>query len=268
MFEFTAGFLVPFMGGSTVTYARELSSDEITLNMQKTGTTVMVAVPLLFKIIYRGIRSEIARMNPIKRGLVAVMRKIGLAWPGAGKKLFGQVTKKFGGKTKFWASGGAPIDREVIEGMASFGIEIVQGYGLSETSPVISVCPPGIYQPGSVGPPLSWAEVKIDPSQGGEGTADVPGSGEILVRGPCVMLGYHGNEEATREVMTEDGFLRTGDLGAMDSDGFLTILGRAKNLIVTEAGKNVHPEEIEETAASSDFIADICVYGKRQPGSV
>jgi len=157
-------------------------------------------------------------------------------------------------------SGGAAIRPEIVEFFNHLGITFVQGYGLTETSPVIAVNPPDRNKPSSVGPAIAGVELKI-------GNPDENGVGEILVRGNPVFLQYYKNEEATREAFTEDGWFRTGDLGKIDDDGYLYILGRAKNLIVTKGGKNVYPEEIEEKINESEFVLESMVIGVRRGGA-
>ncbi|GAH63449.1 unnamed protein product, partial [marine sediment metagenome] len=220
VFEFTTGFLAPLSRGCTITYVREISSREILLNMQKTRTTVMVGVPLLYKVIYRGLLSQIEKLFAPLRAYVALARRLGSSWPGLARVLLGSVHRKFGGKLRYWVAGGAPIDPGIIRGFGSFGIRILQGYGLSEAAPVVSVCTLEDDKVGTVGKPLRWAQVKIE-------EPNEAGVGEIWVRGGSVMKGYYNNPETTRETIA-DGWLRTGDLGGLDAEGFLTICGRAK----------------------------------------
>jgi long-chain acyl-CoA synthetase len=152
-------------------------------------------------------------------------------------------------------SGGAALDPDVARGLLGLGIEIYQGYGITETSPVIAAEHPGLRQLGTVGAPIPEVEVRIhQPNE--------DGVGEIWVKGPNVMLGYYNNPQATADVLT-DGWYHTGDLGCIDSRGLLTICGRLKNLIVTANGKNVYPEEVEEQLLHSPYIAEVMVYGHK-----
>jgi long-chain acyl-CoA synthetase len=165
-----------------------------------------------------------------------------------------KVRQAFGSGTIF-ISGGAALDPAIARGMTEFGLSIYQGYGITETSPIISAEQPGGRRLGTIGRPLDRVEVRID-------DPNDEGVGEIIVKGPNVMQGYYKNPQATAEVLT-DGWYRTGDLGVLSSDGFLTISGRVKNLIVTPNGKNVYPEEVENELLKSPFIAEVMVYGHR-----
>jgi long-chain acyl-CoA synthetase len=165
-----------------------------------------------------------------------------------------RIRKTFAGDTTF-ISGGAALDPAIAAGLLDFGFTLYQGYGITETSPVISAECPGRTRLGSVGPLLEEVEVRIE-------DADGEGVGEIVVRGPNVMQGYFRNPQATAEVLA-DGWYRTGDLGRLDRDGFLYVCGRVKNLIVTPNGKNVYPEEVENELLKSRFIAEAMVYGHR-----
>jgi len=165
-----------------------------------------------------------------------------------------KVQQAVGSSTTF-VSGGAALDPEIATGFNKLGLTLLQGYGITETSPVISAESPFKNKPGTVGEAMDEVEVKID-----QPNAD--GEGEIIVKGPNVMLGYYKNEKATAEVL-KDGWYYTGDLGRFDSDGMLQICGRVKNLIVTPNGKNVYPEEVENQLLKSPFIAEIMVYGHK-----
>jgi long-chain acyl-CoA synthetase len=168
------------------------------------------------------------------------------------------VTKKvreaFGGNPVF-ISGGAALDPVVAATLMDLGLNVYQGYGITETSPVLAAESPGVKRLGTVGKPIPGVEVKIH-------QPNSEGVGEIWAKGPNIMLGYFNNQEATREVLT-DGWYHTGDLGRLSDDGFLSICGRLKNLIVTANGKNVYPEEIENEMLNSPFIAEIMVYGHK-----
>jgi long-chain acyl-CoA synthetase len=165
-----------------------------------------------------------------------------------------KVQQAVGEKTTF-VSGGAALDPSVARGFHDLGLNLLQGYGITETSPVISAESPFKSKPGTVGEVLDDVEIRID-------NPNADGEGEILVKGPNVMLGYYKNERATEEVL-RDGWYRTGDLGRIDQDNMLSICGRVKNLIVTPNGKNVYPEEIENQLQKSPYIAEIMVYGHK-----
>jgi len=169
--------------------------------------------------------------------------------------MFANVRKAMGMENvRYLVSGGAALAPWASDFMERLGLPILQGYGLTETSPVISVNRLTDTRNESVGPPIPGFEVRID-------DPDDDGNGEILVRGPSVMKGYYENPEATREVISEDGWFHTGDLGKIDSEGMLYVTGRAKNLIVTAAGKNVYPEEIEAVVGQNPCIQEMVVYG-------
>jgi long-chain acyl-CoA synthetase len=186
-------------------------------------------------------------------GLSKFMLKFGI---DIGKVLFKKVHQQFGGNLRCFVSGGAPLDPVVEEDFSAMGFKVLQGYGLTETSPVITVNTFKERKYGSVGIPLDGVELKI--AQSAEGSKE----GEILVRGPNVMAGYYKNEEKTKEVL-QDGWFHTGDIGFVDSDGFLYITGRIKNMIVLGGGKKIHPEEVEEVMSKSLLIKEICVLGKK-----
>jgi len=175
----------------------------------------------------------------------------------AGRVLFTSVAAQLGLEhLRFFVSGGGPIAKEVIDGMEALGLPTYQGYGLSEHSPVVASCCPPANRPGSVGLPLVNARVRIAES-------DANGNGEILVRGPAVMSGYLGMPQKTAEVLDAEGWLHTGDIGKLDTDGYLYITGRLKNIIVTSGGKNIYPEEIENLLAASPLLAEVVVIGRR-----
>ncbi len=173
------------------------------------------------------------------------------------KLLFSKIHKNFGGSFKGAISGGAPLDIEVGNFFDRIGIQIYQGYGLSETSPVVSVNVDKVRDMASVGPPLKSFEVKIDKQ-----------TGELQLRGPAVMKGYHNQPELTASVIDEDGWLHTGDIAKLDKKGHIHITGRIKNMIVLSGGKKVFPEEVEAVLEKSNLFAEVCVMGiSRTSGS-
>jgi long-chain acyl-CoA synthetase len=210
----------------------------------------MIGVPLLYSKIHRGIIGQIEKSK-----LKSILFKYG------GKKIIGSaLKKKLGGKLRIMNSGAAPMDPAVIEFFVSIGIEFLEGYGLTETSPVVSCNPPGSIKIGSVGPPLNGIEAKIV-------NPDDAGIGEIVVKGDNVMQGYYNNPEQTDKVL-KDGWFYTGDLGWMDEDNYIFITGRAKDVIVTSGGKNVYPDVVENIINNSRFIAESIVLGYRTEGVV
>ncbi len=174
--------------------------------------------------------------------------------------LFPQVKRRLSPRFRYFGSGGAALDPAIGRDLMALGIEVVQGYGLTETSPVTHANRPGSgNRIGTVGPLLPGVKMHIEPVAGG-----AEGEGEILIKGPNVMKGYFGEPEMTAEVLT-DGWFHTGDIGRVDADGYLTICGRSKNVIVAESGKNIYPEEVEEELAGSDLFKAACVLGKKNP---
>jgi long-chain acyl-CoA synthetase len=184
----------------------------------------------------------------------------------ADKRVLGKVRELFGGRLQFALTGAAPVAREMLEFFDACGVLILEGYGATETSAVATVNSPHDYRFGTVGKALPGTEVRIaERSDDDEDAEDEEGRGEILVRGPHVFGGYHGLEEETAEVLDDDGWFHTGDLGTLDEDGFLTVTGRAKEIIVTSSGKNITPTEIEGKIAQGQGIAQVVVVGDDRP---
>ncbi len=260
MFECTAGFLLPIYSGSTITFARSLKSRSILEDLKASRATVMFGVPLLFRKMLDGIHRTISRtpsaqqmifhilMNAIKTG-----EKLGIK--NLGMHLFKNLREEAGlGSLRFLVVGGAPLMPQIPREFRWLGIKMLQGYGLTEASPVLTFNPVDKPVDESIGKPLSGVEVRIlEP--------DETGIGELAFKGPMIMKGYYKAPEATREVLDSDGWLKTGDLGYQDKKGYLYICGRAKNFIVTPAGKNVYPEEIEAEINLSPFVLESMVYG-------
>ena len=265
-FECTAGFLYPLSIGAQVAYARSLKSNEILADLRATRATIILGVPLLFENIVNSIRRKIeqapAMRRRIARALIGTSRRgRGLGWRTAGRTLLASMRKQGGLDTiRLLVSGGAALPSYVAEYLDTIGLPLLQGYGLTETAPVISVNRPGKYRYDTVGPPLPGTQVKIvDPRP--------DGVGEIAALGPMIMKGYWKNPEETAKVM-RDGWLLTGDLGALDPDGHVRICGRSKNVIVTGAGKNVYPEEVEAVLCARDEILEAVVFGISKPGKI
>jgi len=243
VFEQVVGVLLPLSLGGTVAFAESLK--KVGENLQEVQPNFFLAVPALYRVFYERICKGLDD-KPLARWLSR--------FPLTRKLVAAPIRRKLGGHTAF-ISGGAALDPEISRGLWRFGIPIYQGYGITETSPVIAAEAPGRTRPGTVGCCLDGVEVRIDrPNEAGEG--------EILVRGANVMQGYYNNPDATAEVL-RDGWYHSGDLGRFDEEGFLHICGRVKNLIVTPNGKNVYPEEVEEELRKSPYIAEIMVYGHR-----
>lgn len=254
-YECTCGFLCPIYRGATVAYCEGLR--HIVKNLQESRATVMLGVPLIFEAIYKRIwdqaskKPETARKLKIALKLSNTLRLLGI---NLTKKLFAPIHDNFGGHVRLFISGAAGIDPSVAKGFRDFGIHFVQGYGLTECSPIAALNRDIDFRDNAAGIPLPNLEVRIaDPNY--------EGIGEVAVKGPSVMLGYYNNEELTGTVL-KDGWFYTGDLGFMDKDKFIYITGRKKNVIITKNGKNIYPEEIESLLNKSPYILESLVYAK------
>jgi long-chain acyl-CoA synthetase len=259
-FETTTGFLCAFYMGATITYAESLKSYSLLANMQETGVSILLGVPLLFRLFFDGIKRGVEEKGIVAKILFKVLFAASSAIKfltriNVGKWLFPMVHGKLGGNIKFWVSGAAAIDPGVIRGFDLMGITILQGYGLTESAPVLSCCTLKNNRIGSVGRPIPGVEIKIiNPNEAGEG--------EVIARGPNIMKGYYKKPEATAETV-RDAWLYTGDVGRLDRDGYLFITGRIKDIIVTGSGLNVYPEELEQELLKSPAVAESCVLGRR-----
>jgi long-chain acyl-CoA synthetase len=244
VFEQVCGVLLPLVLGGTVSFCESLK--KLGENLAEVKPSFLLGVPLVYRMLLDRIMKNIEA-----KSLSRLLFSLPLTRPLVTAK----VRKRLGSGTIF-ISGGADLDPAIIKGLLSLGLSIYQGYGITETSPIISAEHPGATRPGTVGHRLNGVEVRIEnPSE--------EQVGEIIVRGPNVMQGYYKNSLATQEVLQADGWYRTGDLGRIDEEGYLTICGRVKNLIVTPNGKNVYPEEVENELLKSPFIAEAMVYGRR-----
>ena len=262
-YESTIGFLLPMANGCSIAVCQGLK--HIVPDLQETKPTALLAVPLLIENLYKKINATIQKSG--KAALVNSMIHITNALKGVGvdikKKVFGEITENLGGKLRIIVSAAAPIDAKVGKWVQDIGINFLQGYGLTETAPIAALTPD--YEPkvGSAGKPVICAEMKIDhPNEDGEG--------EVLIKSKTLMLGYYEDEEATNSVIEvdEEGnrWFHSGDVGYLDNDGFLYITGRTKNVIVTQNGKNIYPEELELLLGKVPEIKECMVYGKEQEG--
>lgn len=227
-------------------------------NLVEYEVSTFVCVPLLIESIYKKIWQEIEKTNQTKKvkfgiALSKILLKIGI---DIRAKIFKPITSKLGGKIRMVISGASGIDPKVANGFRDFGIYVVQGYGLTETSPVLAAENIKYYKTGSTGLPMPGVEIKID-------SPNEQGIGEIIAKGPNVMLGYYENEEETNKVL-KDGWFYTGDLGYMDKDGYIFITGRKKNVIVLKNGKNVYPEELEVLIGNLPYVKENMVFGKEK----
>jgi long-chain acyl-CoA synthetase len=256
-YECTCGFLCPLYCGASAHYARSLKT--IVDDLQKVKATILLGVPLLydkmFKAIQRGIREKkavSALIGPMMT-VTGMLQKIG--WKGAKKTVFKEIHHKFGGSVRIFIAGGAAPDPLVAKGLREFGFSFIQGYGLTETSPILTLNRIDNFKDDAAGLPLPGIELRIH-------QPDSDGVGEIWTKGPSIMPGYYNNEKATENAFS-DGWFRTGDLGYMDADGFLHICGRMKNVIIAKNGKNIFPEEIEDILNRSPFIKESLVSGEK-----
>lgn len=224
-------------------------------NLKEYKVSVFVCVPLLLEAMYKKIYAEVEKQGKTKilnfaNGISRFLYKFGI---DIRRKIFKQILDNLGGNIRFVISGASAIDKNVARGFHDFGILAVQGYGLTETSPVLTAENEKCIKFGSVGLPLPEVEIKID-------NPNEEGIGEIVAKGPNVMLGYYEMEKETAEVL-KDGWFYTGDLGYLDKDGFLFITGRKKNVIVLKNGKNIYPEEIELLINNLPYVAESMVFG-------
>jgi long-chain acyl-CoA synthetase len=243
VFEQVVGVLLPLAMGGKVSFAESIK--KLGENLAEVKPSFLLGVPAVYQMILERIRKNIASKR---------LSQLLFSTPLTRPLVTSKVKRAFGGKTIF-ISGGAALDPAIASGLLSFGFPVYQGYGITETSPIISAEQPRGRRLGSVGRMISQVQVRIE-------RPNEEQVGEIMVYGPNVMQGYYNNPQATAEVM-RDGWYRTGDLGRIDADGYLFICGRVKNLIVTPNGKNVYPEEVENELLKSPYIAEVMVYGHR-----
>ncbi len=249
--------------GALMGYAR--SRDELPEDLQAVRPRFLLGVPRLFEKIAEGVREQAT--TPIARRVVDMAEETAAtlahdASPGlvtrakaniADRLVYRRVRASLGGEARYALSGGGPLSDDVVHLLAATGLTVVQGYGLTETSAPAAIDRPESPRVGTVGLPIPGVEIRID------------GQSEVLIRGPNVVAGYHEDDEATAELLDADGWLRTGDLGELDEDGYLRITGRTKELIVTAGGKNVAPAPMEETLRAHSLIADAVVIGDGRP---
>ena len=262
-YESTIGFLLPFSTGTSIAVCQGLKY--IVPNLQETNPTALIAVPLLIENLYKKINKTIEKSG--KTGLVNSMIHVSNALKSVGvdikKKVFSEIYENLGGKLRIIVSAAAPIDPKIGKWVSDIGISFLQGYGLTETAPIAALTPEFQTKVGSAGKAVICAKLKIDnPNENGEG--------EILIKSETLMLGYYEDEEATNEVIETDEkgdrWFHSGDVGYLDNDGFLYITGRSKNVIVTQNGKNIYPEEIELLLSKIPEIKECMVYGKEEKG--
>ncbi|MGI6529173.1 MAG: AMP-dependent synthetase/ligase [Clostridia bacterium] len=258
-YECTCGFLCPLYRGSTVAYCEGLR--HIAKNMAEAKVTIVLGVPLVFESMYKKIWDGIRKAKQEKKVRFAIRLNNFLKILGMdkSKNMFEKIHASFGGHLRLLISGAAAIDPEVAKGFRDLGILFIQGYGLTECAPIVALNRNVDFKDAAAGLPMPGVDIVID-------NPDENGIGEIIVKGPNVMLGYYKDEAATKQVIDSKGYFHTGDLGYMDKEKFVYITGKKKNVIVTKNGKNIFPEEIEYLLLKSPYIQEVLVYASDEAG--
>jgi len=271
MTERAAGQIVPLGRGCTIAYA-EPAIERLAANMAEVRPTVMVAVPRLYERLYSRVIATVEAGPALNQRIFGWALGLGRAKyanhlagrPDSGwlklqlkladRLVFDKIRARTGGRVRYFVSGGAPLSQEIGEFFAAMGMLILEGYGLTETAPLLSINRPGDYKFGTVGKPVAETQIRIDPD-----------NGEILARGPQVMQGYLNQPEETAKVIDADGWFHTGDIGELDADGRIRITDRLKNIIVLASGKNIAPAPMEIAMLTSKYIAQAVVLGDNEP---
>ena len=254
-FECTVGFLYPISKGGAIAFCEGIR--HIAENIKEFQITAMISVPILFESMYRKVMKGIekkGKLEDVKKGIkiTQFLLKFGI---DIRRKEFKEIHDNLGGKVRLFVAGGAALDPEAEKGFNELGLKMYQGYGLTESSPVIAAEDDKNTRLGSIGKAFPSLDVKID-------NPNEEGVGELLAKGPSIMLGYYNNEEATKETIDEEGWLHTGDLAKIDKDGFIFISGRKKFVIVLKNGKNIYPEELETLVNKIEGVKESFVYGR------
>ena len=268
-FERTAGYYLPIAAGSTVAYARSIAL--LGEDMRTVRPTVLISVPRVYERAYASIQTALNKQGPLARRLFDLTERMGWRrfmssqasapfrspfflrlWPILDRLVAAKIRAEFGGRLRVAVSGGAPMPPAVSHRFLAMGIDVLQGYGMTETSPIVSANSPTRNDPATVGEPIEGVEVKI-------GSND-----ELMVRGPNVMMGYWRRQEETARVLEPDGWLHTGDQASL-KDGVITIKGRIKDIIVTSTGEKISPSDLEQAITADPFFDQVMVIGERRP---
>ncbi len=258
LFELTCGVLSPLRSGSEICFFASLYPEEIMAAIRERHVTRMNTVPLFLRMVRNAIERQIQKRSPAQQFIFKNLLKVGarIKHPKVKRVLFRQIHQVFGDCFQEFFCGHAPRETPIVELSRTVGIPVYQGYGMTEAGPVIATNFRNQKRIGSVGKPLEGTLVKIVKAKPSDTV------GEIWVKGPHIMNGYYGQPELTEEVLDADGWLRTGDLGRLDSDGFLFVTGRLKTLIVLAGGKKVQPEEVEQVLVQAKSIKEACVLAR------
>ena len=269
IFERMFGHYCMFHKGVVINYAGSIET--VPADMQDRRPTLMASVPRLYEKIYARVHENVRTQSPVRQRLFAWSKRVGEDWAErvidgrpvpaslavarriADRLVFAKLRARTGGRIRFFISGGAPLSPDIARFFFAAGMPILEGYGLTETSPVMAVNTFEHLKLGTVGRPIPEVEIRIAPD------------GEIVTRGPNVMKGYFNKPDATAEALDPEGWFHTGDIGLLDAEGFLRITDRKKDLIVTAGGKNIAPQPIENLARSSKFVASAVMLGDRRP---
>ncbi|MSP24418.1 MAG: AMP-dependent synthetase [Myxococcales bacterium] len=259
-FEFSCGLLLPMSRGAAINYIGELTSERLGEGLSKARISAMVGVPALWQLLERRIVSQAKERGALQSKAFDLAlefnrmlgKRLGL---DAGKLFFAPVHDKLGGRVRFLISGGGALPKSTADTFAGLGLHLSEGYGLTEAAPVLSVAKATPKtRAGHVGKPIPGVELKI-------AEPDASGVGEVLARGPNVMRGYYGDEEATRAAIDADGWLHTGDLGKFDKRDQLVLVGRQKDVIVSTSGENIYPDDVEELLGKVADVEELSVVG-------
>ncbi len=257
-FELSIGMLFMIKNGVCIAYSEGIK--HIAKNLKEFNVTILVVVPAILEAMYKKMNDGIRKSGKAKQ--VAILAKVSKGLNSIKidirRKLFKKILEQMGPGLRLAVSGAAPIDKEIIEGFDMLGLKVIQGYGLTETSPVVAANNDFYNRAGTVGQPLYGIEVAIH-------NPDENGMGEIITRGRNVMMGYYDDETGTKEAIDEEGWFHTGDLGHIDEEGFITITGRAKSMIVLTNGKKAFPEEYEILLNNIEGIKESFVWGNEAP---